>query len=112
MTKKQSEKDLLTVNRQITDAITQSNLIATGMSAANSLGTLYQTLAQSTGASLQNAVAHQQHVNTLNLATLSKNVEIILQPQGSRSKVQTLQPIIVQQPAPAEKKTPGSTTPR
>lgn len=99
MPREDSDSELKSVNRQITDAITQSNMITTGMAAANSMGTLYQTLAQSTGTALQNAVSNQQHVNTLNLATLSKNVEVILQPSGTRNAVQTLQPIIVQQPA-------------
>lgn len=101
MPTKDSDCELKSVNRQITDAITQSNMITTGMAAANSMGTLYQTLAQSTGTALQNAVSNQQHVNTLNLATLSKNVEVILQQPGSRNAVQTLQPIILQQPTQA-----------
>ncbi len=104
MTKEESEKEVKTVNRQITDAITQSNLIATGLAPAHSMGALYQTFAQSTGTALQNAVSNQQHINTLNLASISKNVEVILQQPGSRNVVQTLQPIILQQPAMAETK--------
>lgn len=104
MTKEESETVVKTVNKQITDAITQSNLIATGLAPAHSMGALYQTFAQSTGTALQNAVSNQQHLNTLNLASLSKNVEVILQQPGSRNMVQTLQPIILQQPAAVETK--------
>ncbi len=104
----ESDSELRSVNRQITDAITQSNMITTGMAAANSMGALYQTLAQSTGTALQNAVSNQQHVNTLNLASLSKNVEVILGQSSGKNTIQTLQPIIVQQPSKPASKTSTS----
>ncbi|MBL4907935.1 MAG: RebB family R body protein [Sneathiella sp.] len=112
MTSEKSGSEVKSVNQQITDAITQSNVIATALAPANSMAMLYQTFAQSTGTALQNAVSHQQHVNTLNLASLSKNVETILQQPGSKNVVQTLQPIILQQPQKPERKPTDSSQTR
>jgi hypothetical protein len=96
MTAVKQNNDILTVNRQITDAITQSNILATGLSPAHSMGTLYQTLAQSMGTSFQNSISNQQNVNSLNLAALSQNIQHILQNSPARNTYQTLQPIVLQ----------------
>ncbi|MFT6557281.1 RebB family R body protein [Sneathiella sp.] len=100
MTTKTSDGSVKSVNSQITDAVTQSNMIATGMSAAHSMGTLYQTIAQSIGTSAQNAVSNQQNANSVNLAALSRNIQLILQNAQPKTIVQ---PIIVQAP-PVETK--------
>ncbi len=83
------------VNSQITDAVTQSNMMLTGLAPANSMGTLYQTMAHTVGTSWQNAVSNQQNVNTVNLAALAQNLQLIMQPQPRRQEVH-LPPIIVQ----------------
>ena len=49
-----------TVNPQITDAVTQSNVKVLAEAPAMALGTLYQSLAQASGLLYQNAVAQQQ----------------------------------------------------
>ena len=97
MTKDDSNdfKQVKSVNSQITDAVTQSNMVLTGLAPAHSMGTLYQTMAHTVGASWQNAVSNQQNVNTVNLAALAQNLQLIMQPQQRRQEVQ-LPPIIVQ----------------
>ncbi|AOK28085.1 R body protein RebB-like protein [Burkholderia singularis] len=54
-----------TVNDQITDAVTQSNVKVVAESPAMALGSIYQTMAHSTGILFQNAVSAQQQQNTL-----------------------------------------------
>ena len=83
------------VNSQITDAVTQSNVMVTGMAPANSMATLYQTMSQSVGTSLQNSVSNQQNVNSVNLAALAQNLQIILQPFSNKSHTTQL-PLILQ----------------
>ena len=56
------------VNNQITDAVTQSNVKVLGEAPAMAMGSLYQTMAHSTGILFQNAVSAQQQQNTLALA--------------------------------------------
>jgi len=97
-TQKTAEQKMTrTVNSQITDAITQSNALVTGMAPAHSMATLYQTLSQSAGTALQNSVSNQQNVNTVSLAALTQNLQLILQPVAPRPLVQMAPPIIVQQ---------------
>jgi len=62
------------VNDQITDAVTQSNVKAIGESPAYAMGTLYQTMAHSTGILFENAVAAQQQMNTLAQAATNQGV--------------------------------------
>jgi hypothetical protein len=57
------------VNGQITDAVTQANVAVLGTAPAQALATDYQTLAQSVGLGMQNAVASQK-----NLATIASSV--------------------------------------
>ncbi|WP_170869465.1 RebB family R body protein, partial [Pseudomonas aeruginosa] len=56
------------VNDQITDAVTQSNVKVVGEAPAMALGTIYQTMAHSTGILFENAVSAQQQQNALALA--------------------------------------------
>lgn len=104
MTTKKRNPEIKTVASQITDAVTQSNVIATGLAPAHSLATLYQTISQSIGTSTQNAVSNQQNVNSMNLAALSQNIQMILQNAQPKTVVQ---PIIIQTPS-AEKVTTSS----
>jgi len=65
------------VNSQITDAVTQSNLTVLGNAPAQSLATAYQVLAQSVGVSMQNAVANQQNMNTIDSAIVSQGISLL-----------------------------------
>ncbi|MBE7637839.1 R body protein [Sneathiella sp. P13V-1] len=65
------------VNSQITDAVTQSNMAVLGNAPAQSMATAYQLLAQSVGVSMQNAVANQQNMNTIDSAILSQGISLL-----------------------------------
>lgn len=62
------------VNSQITDAVTQSNVKVVGEAPALAMGSIYQTLAHSTGILYANAVAAQQQMNTLAQAATNQGV--------------------------------------
>ncbi|MBO6827266.1 MAG: RebB family R body protein [Sneathiella sp.] len=94
--KASKEPHTRSVNSQITDAVTQTNTMNIGLAPANSMATLYQTMAQSMGAALQNSVSNQQHVNTLNLAALSQNIQLILQPKARSQQPIHFSPVIIQ----------------
>ncbi|SUX30007.1 RebB family R body protein [Chromobacterium vaccinii] len=53
------------VNSQITDAVTQSNVKVLGESPAMAMGSIYQTMAHSSGILFENAVSSQQQMTTL-----------------------------------------------
>jgi hypothetical protein len=62
------------VNNQITDAITQSDVKIVGEAPAMALGSLYQAMAHSTGVLFENAVSAQQQQNTLSQAAANMGV--------------------------------------
>jgi hypothetical protein len=62
------------VNDQITDAVTQSNVKVVGEAPAMALGSIYQTMAHSTGILFENAIAAQQQQNTLTQAATNQGV--------------------------------------
>ncbi|MCD0279003.1 RebB family R body protein [Xanthomonas melonis] len=62
------------VNEQVTDAVTQSNVKVVGEAPAIAVGSIYQSLAHSTGILFQNAVAAQQQQNTLAQAAANLGV--------------------------------------
>jgi len=63
-----------TVNAQITDAVTQSNVKVLGEAPAMAMGSIYQSLAHSTGILYENAVAAQQNQATLAQAATNQGV--------------------------------------
>lgn len=63
-----------TVNGQITDAVTQSNVKVVSEAPAMAMGTLYQSMAHSTGIMFENAVSNQQQQNTLAQAATTQGV--------------------------------------
>ncbi|PPT19973.1 RebB family R body protein [Xanthomonas arboricola] len=62
------------VNDQITDAVTQSNVKVIGEAPAMAMGTIYQSMAHSTDILFQNAVSAQQQQNTLPQAATNQGV--------------------------------------
>ncbi|WP_416771259.1 RebB family R body protein [Pseudomonas sp. RHF3.3-3] len=62
------------VNPQITDAVTQSNVQTVAEAPAMALGSLYQSMAHSTGILFENAVSTQQQQNTLAQAAATQGV--------------------------------------
>lgn len=69
--------DVASVNRQITDAVTQINTTVLAAASAQAIGTIYQVLAQAAGLSMQNAVARQQQMNTINSAVTTQGVNLL-----------------------------------
>ena len=68
------------VNSQITDAVTQSNVKVVAEAPAMALGSLYQTIAQAAGLAAQNAAANQQAANQVAQAVATRCVEVLLGP--------------------------------
>ncbi|MCC8475587.1 RebB family R body protein [Xanthomonas arboricola] len=62
------------VNDQITDAVTQSNVKVIGEAPAMAMSTIYQSMAHSSGILFQNAVSVQQQQNTLSQAASNQGV--------------------------------------
>ncbi|WP_028535197.1 RebB family R body protein [Paludibacterium yongneupense] len=67
-----------TVNAQITDAVTQTNVKVVAEAPAQSIASLYQVASHSAGLSLQNAVQSQQALNQISNAVVSKAVALIM----------------------------------
>ncbi|MBX9297606.1 RebB family R body protein [Chromobacterium piscinae] len=63
-----------TVNPQITDAVTQANVKVLAEAPAMALGSIYQTMAHSTGILFENAISAQQQQNTLAQASTNMGV--------------------------------------
>jgi len=62
-----------TVNAQITDAVTQTNVKVLAESPAMAMGSLYQNMAHSSGILFENSVSAQQQ-NTLSQAAANQGV--------------------------------------
>ncbi|TBR40266.1 R body protein RebB-like protein [Dyella terrae] len=65
---------MMTVNSQITDAVTQTNVKVVAEAPAMAMGSIYQTMAHSTGILFENAVSSQQQQNTLAQAAANQGV--------------------------------------
>ncbi|WP_419870408.1 RebB family R body protein [Chryseobacterium sp. CT-SW4] len=63
-----------TVNQQITDAVTQSNVKVVAEAPAVALGNVYQSAAHSTGIMFENAVNAQNQQNILGQAATTQGV--------------------------------------
>jgi hypothetical protein len=53
------------VNSQITDAVTQANVNVLAQAPAMAMGSIFQTMAHSTGVLFENTISAQQQQNTL-----------------------------------------------
>lgn len=62
------------VAQQITDAVTQTNVKVLAEAPAMAMGTIYQSLAHSTGMMFQNSVIAQQQQNMLQQAASTQGV--------------------------------------
>lgn len=69
--------DNSTVNPQITDAVTQTNVKVIAESPAMALSNVYQAMAHSTGILFENAVSAQQNMNVIAQATTTQGVALI-----------------------------------
>ena len=80
--KEHSDMAADTVNPQVTDAVTQTNVSVLGESPAQSMGMVYQSMAQSISLLMQNGVSNQggmQQINAAVIATACR--EIMAGPQ-------------------------------
>lgn len=66
------------VNDQITDSVTQSDVSVVSSAPATSMGSLYQSTAHALGLSMQNAVASQQQLNTVASTSVATSVATLL----------------------------------
>ncbi len=76
--------DPTSVNSQVTDSVTQSNVKVVGEAAAHSIGTMYQTLAHAISLSMQNSVSAQQQAQSQDRAATAQEVNHIT---GSSAEV-------------------------
>jgi hypothetical protein len=65
------------VNRQVTDSITEVNTLVLGDAPAQAMATLYQTSAASAGIAMQNAVHAQSNQNAINIATTAEAIQML-----------------------------------
>jgi len=66
-----------TVNAQITDAVTQTNVKVLAEAPAQAMATLYQVSSHSNGLAMENAVSNQQNLNQLNPAIIAEAIKTI-----------------------------------
>ncbi|MBW8724469.1 MULTISPECIES: RebB family R body protein [Inquilinus] len=67
-----------TVNPQITDAVTQTNVKVVAEAPAQAIAALYQVVSHASGLSVQNAVQSQQAMNQITTAIVSKACQLIM----------------------------------
>ena len=65
------------VNGQITDAVTQSEVMAIGSGPSFAASSLYQAASNAMALSMQNAAANQQAMNSLAVAILARCVRML-----------------------------------
>jgi len=65
---------MATVNEQVTDAVTQTNVKVVAEAPAMAMGTIYQSMGHSIGILFQNSVSAQQQQNTLAQAAANQGV--------------------------------------
>ena len=70
--------DPTSVQRKVTDAVTQANASVLGPASAHALAMTYQAMAQSVALSMQNAVAAQQEMRLLSQAMIAQAVQSIM----------------------------------
>lgn len=75
-----------TVNPQITDAVTQSNVKVLGEAPAVALGNVYQAFAHSVAILMENSVNQQQQSNVLSQAVTTQCVTTILSSKEAPKK--------------------------
>ena len=65
------------VSRQVTDAVTQTNVKIVAEAPAMAMGMLYQSTAQAIGNAAHNATTAQQNANTVLQATTTQGVALM-----------------------------------
>jgi hypothetical protein len=70
------------VNSQVTDAVTQTNVKVVGEAPSQAMGLVYQTMAHSISLAMQNAMQAQGSLQSINLAVTSSACRMILDASG------------------------------
>jgi hypothetical protein len=65
------------VNGQVTDAVTQTNVTVLAEAPAQAMGSLYQVMSHSNGLAMENAVSNQHNLNQLNTVLVAEAVKMI-----------------------------------
>ncbi len=66
-----------TVNGQITDAVTQTNVKVVAEAPSQAMAMLYQIATQANGMTMQNAASNQQNINQLNPIIVAEAISVI-----------------------------------
>jgi Killing trait len=66
-----------TVNQQVVDAVTATNLKVVGEAPAQAIATLYQIATQAAAIAMGNANSNQGNMNALNPSIVAKAISII-----------------------------------
>jgi hypothetical protein len=69
--------EVTAVNSQITDAVTQAGVEVLADAPSQALASVYQVTAQAVGLSMQNALANQQGMNTIDTSVTSQAVNLL-----------------------------------
>jgi len=77
------------VSRQITDAVTQTNVKVVGEAPAMAMGMLYQSFAQALANAAHNATAAQHNANMILQATTTQGVALLFGLSTSSTAVGT-----------------------
>lgn len=72
------------VNDQITDSVTQSDVSVVSSAPATAMGSLYQSMAHSSGLAFENAVSAQQNQNTIGSTAIASAVASLLGEKKSK----------------------------
>ena len=65
------------VNRQVTDAVTQTNVKVVAEAPAQAMAAFYQMMASANGLAATNAVSNQQNLNQLNPTIVAQAISMI-----------------------------------
>ena len=66
------------VNDQVTDSVTQSDVAVVANAPAEAMAGLMQMFSSSLALALENAVANQQHLNMISEATMTKCINYLM----------------------------------
>ncbi|WP_291843230.1 RebB family R body protein [Maricaulis sp.] len=95
----QAEAGTLTINPAVTDSVTQANIKVLGDAPAEAMGTIYQTVSQSTGIALEDIADYEGSLAEITSGMTADGIKQVLQ-AGAES---------ANQPATSHAKSPKDT---
>lgn len=97
-----------TVNPQITDAVTQTNVTVLGSGPGNALGNLYQATSQALSLASHNATSGAQNAGTVLQATTTQGVALLYGVDTAAESVGISEILKAGNPPPPPPKYPGT----